>query len=187
MAPVGSQTSDLQDVERLILDLSPTIPKAVRYAFYCHGCRANTDEVKDLCQDVFYLLARNDYRALRSFDNRCPIETWLYAVVRHTISRYLLKRRRLEEIVSLDDLSPDALFYQATQEMTLLAKEKGKLLREIIRNLPERKRRLMELALRGLKPREIAKEMGIKIDSIYSEKSVLFREIRELLKTYDSG
>ena len=183
MAPVDSQTSDPQDVERLILDLSPTIPKAVRYAFYCYSCRANTDEVKDLCQDIFYLLIRNDYHALRSFDNRCPIETWLYAVARHTISRYLLKRRRLEKMLSLDALPPGALFYQATQETTLLAKEKGKLLREIIRNLPERRRKLMELKLRGLKPREIAEEMGIQLESFYSEKSLAFRKIRELLES----
>jgi DNA-directed RNA polymerase specialized sigma24 family protein len=84
--------------------------------------------------------------------------------------------------VGVDDLPHDALYYQATQEKTLIDKDEWRALQEIISRLPERKRRLMQLVVLGLKPEEIAEEMGIKIGSVYAEKSALFKEIRELLE-----
>jgi len=40
----------------------------------------------------------------------------------------------------------------------------------------------MKLALRELKPEEIAKELEIKVSSVYRQKSVLFKELRKTLK-----
>lgn len=176
----SSQASDVFDVEDLIIKLRPIVFKAVRYACRIH--HINRDEIEDLCQDAFVLLIEDDYRRLRSFANRSKIETWLHTVVSHHAGLYLWKRRRERENMSLDDLSPDALICPATQEKMLGNEDDWRVLQAIISNLPDRKWRLMELAFQELKPAEMAKKMGIKVSSVSSEKSVLFKEIRKLLK-----
>ncbi|HKQ76187.1 MAG TPA: sigma-70 family RNA polymerase sigma factor [Blastocatellia bacterium] len=170
------------DVDRLIIELLPVVHGAVRYSCRVYGHHTNQDEIRDLCQDAVLLLMENDYQRLRSFANRSSLETWLYTVVRHNVKLYLWKRRLRDRTVSVDDMSQDALAYQAIQEEALIEEDERKALRAVIITLPERKRRLMELMLRELKPKEIAKEMGIKVTSVYRQKSVLFKEIREILK-----
>jgi RNA polymerase sigma factor (sigma-70 family) len=144
--------------------------------------RTNQGEIEDLTQDVLVKLIEDNYSRLRSFAGRSKIETWLYTVVRHCIGQYLSRRRREEENVGVGDLSPNALYYQATQEKTLIDEGEWRALQEIISRLPERKRLLLQLVILGLKPEEIAEEMGIKIGSVYAEKSALFKEVRELLE-----
>jgi RNA polymerase sigma factor (sigma-70 family) len=170
------------DVERLIVELLPVIRGAVCYSCRVYGHHTNQDEIRDLCQDAVLLLIENDYRRLRSFANRSSLETWLYTVVRHNVKLYLRKRRLQNRAVNLDDVSQDALVYQPIQEETLIGEDERKALVAIIFTLSKGKRRLMELALREVKPEEIAKEMGIKVSSVYRQKSVLFKEIRKTLK-----
>jgi RNA polymerase sigma factor (sigma-70 family) len=74
------------------------------------------------------------------------------------------------------------LSYQPAQDKALVDEDKRRALQAIISSLSERKRRLIELDLQELKPKEIAKEMGIKINSFYSQKSALIKEIRETIK-----
>jgi RNA polymerase sigma factor (sigma-70 family) len=178
-----SQASDALDAKQLVVRLSPKVSKAVRYACHFYGYDPNWDEVEDLSQDVLAKLIEDNCRRMRSFANFSSIETWLYTVVKHEVKPYVLRRRWEKENVSyVNDLSLGALSYQPTQEKTLTDEDKRRTLQAIISSLPKRKRRLIELELQELKPREIAKEMGIKIDSFYSEKSALIKEIRELIK-----
>lgn len=178
MTPHDSQSPDEFDVKQSIIELSPKISKAARRV-YRHP--ANQDEIEDITLDVIVLLIEDDSRRLRTFASRSKIETWLHTVVTHCVGQYLWKQRWEREDMSLDDLSSDALSYQAIQEKALIDEEEWEALHAIINNLPERKRRLMELTLQGLTSAEIAKEIGIKISSVSSEKSALFKEIRKLL------
>jgi RNA polymerase sigma factor (sigma-70 family) len=179
MAPNDSQDPDIPDVEQLIIKLLPKVSKAVRRVY---RNPTNPDEIEDLTQDVLVLLIENDYSRLRSFAGLSKIETWMYTIVRHCVGHHLQKRRCENDTVSVDDLSPAALIYQPIQEKMLIGEDERKALQAIINSLPERRKLLMELALQGLKSGEIAKEMRIKISYTYSEKSALFKEIRELLE-----
>jgi RNA polymerase sigma factor (sigma-70 family) len=82
----------------------------------------------------------------------------------------------------VDDLSPETLRYRANQEERLIGDNERITLHTIISRLPDRKRRLMQLDLQGLKSREIAIEMGIKIESVYRRKSALLKEIQGLIE-----
>ena len=179
MAPNSSQAPDVPDVELLIIKLSPKVSRAVRHV-YRHP--TNQCEIEDITQDVLVLLIENDYHRLRSFAGRSKIETWIHTIVRHCVGQYLWKQRWEKENVSPDDLSLDALTYQPIQEKMLIDEDECKALHAIINSLPERRKLLMELALQGLKSEEIAKEMRVKNSYIYSEKSALLKEIRELLE-----
>jgi RNA polymerase sigma factor (sigma-70 family) len=178
-----SQAPDAFDAKQLVVGLSPKVPKAVRYACRFYGHDPNWDEVEDLSQDVLVKLIDDNCRRIRSFANFSSIETWLYTVVKHNVRPYVLRRRWEKENVSYaNDLLSDALSYQPAQDKTLIDEDKRRTLHAIISNLSKCKRRLIELELRELKPKEIAKEMGIKINSFYSKKSALIKEIREMVK-----
>jgi RNA polymerase sigma-19 factor, ECF subfamily len=178
MAPNSSQAPDVPDVELLIIKLSPEVSKAVRHA-YRHP--TNPNEIEDITQDVLLKLIEDDYRRLRSFDGRSKIETWLHTIVKNYVGHYFWSRRWEKESVSLDELSADALSYRPTQEKMIIDEEVRKTLHEIINRMPERRKLLMELLLQGLKTEEIAKELGIKITSVYSEKSIQYKELRKLV------
>jgi len=179
MAPNGSQAPDVPDVELLIIKLSQKVSRAVRHV-YRHP--TNQCEIEDITQDVLILLIENDYHRLRSFAGLSKLETWMYTIVRHCVGQHLWKRRWENATVSVDDLSTDALTYQPTQEKTLIDEDECKALHAIISSLPERRKLLMELVLQGLKTEDIAKELGIKISSVYREKSIQLNELRKLVE-----
>jgi DNA-directed RNA polymerase specialized sigma24 family protein len=121
----GSQTLDASYVERLITELSPKVPNAVRHACRFYGYPANQDEINDLTQDILVRLIEDGHRRLLTFDGRSNIETWLYKVVRRALKPCLLKRQwETQSVGNVDDLSPDALSYQPTQEVDLIEEEK---------------------------------------------------------------
>jgi RNA polymerase sigma factor (sigma-70 family) len=179
MPPNGSQTPDALNIERLIAK----VPKAVRYACRYYGYQANWNEVENLSQNILVKLFKDDGRVLQSFANRSSVDTWLYTVVRRELRRYFLRRWwEKENLTNVDDLSPETLRFEANQEERLIDKEERRNLDAIISSLSGRKRRLMELGLQDLESREIAKEMGIKIESVYRRKSALLKEIHRLIE-----
>jgi RNA polymerase sigma factor (sigma-70 family) len=178
-----SQAPDALDAKQLVVELSPKVPKAVRFACRFYGHDPNRDEIEDLSQGVLAKLIEDNCRRIRSFANHSSIETWLYTVIKHDVKPYVLRRRWEKEYVGyVNDLAPGVLSYQPAQEKALIDEDEQRTLWAIIRSLPERKRQLIELEIHGLKPKEIAKEMGIKINSFYSEKSALIKEIRKSIK-----
>ncbi len=129
--------------------------EAKRQLFRCLGSAAPAD-VEDACQEVFCLLMKDGARTLGQFRGESSISTWLARVVR-SVCRQLARHRRSgapwpREIVrapaSEDDLAPDGLV-------------------EALARLPARDQRLLRLFFcEGKKYREIAREMGISINSI---------------------
>jgi RNA polymerase sigma factor (sigma-70 family) len=183
----GSQTLDALYVERLITELSPNVSKALYHACRFYGHPANQDEINDLTQDILVKLIEDGHRRLLSYDGRSNINTWLYTVVRRALKPCLLRQRWEKECIgNMDDLSPDALSYQPTQEERLIDEDERRTLRAIISRLTRHKRRLAQLMLLELKPEEIAKEMGIRIESFYAKESALLKEMRELIEREQS-
>jgi|SRR5882672_11201426 len=175
----GSQAPNGLDIEQLIAKVS----KAVRSACRSYDYQASRDEVEDLRQDILVTLFKDGSRTLQSFANRSSIDTWLYTIVRRELRSHLLKRRwEKENLSNVDELSPETLRYRANQEERLIYEDERKILHAIISRLPDRKRQLMELDLQDLKSREIAKEMGIKIESVYRQKSALLKEFQSLIE-----
>jgi RNA polymerase sigma factor (sigma-70 family) len=178
-----SQAPDALNAKQLVVELLPKVSRAVRYACLFYGHAPNWEEVEDLSQAVLDKLIEDNCRRMRSFANLSSIETWLYTVVKHDVKPYVSRRLWEKENVSYpNDLLSGALSYQPAQEKTLIYEDKWRTLRAIISRLPKGKRRLIELGIRGLKPKEIAKEMGIRINSFYSEKSALIKELRKSIK-----
>jgi DNA-directed RNA polymerase specialized sigma24 family protein len=80
----------------------------------------------------------------------------------------------------------DALTLQPDQEQKLISKEeeekREKILLVALSKLTEHERKLFFLMRQGLKPSEIAKEMGIKKESAYTEISILKGKLQKIIK-----
>ena len=83
--------SDLELVEQIVLQNNPLLFELLydRYAKIvynkCFGFSKNTDEAKDLTQDVFLHL----YLKLRTFKGNSKFSTWLYALTYNYCTNYV--------------------------------------------------------------------------------------------------
>jgi len=167
VSPNSSQSPDALDIEQLFERLSPQIPKAVMHACRIHSHPTNQDEINDLSQEIRLLLLDNDYAKLRSFNHLSSPETWLSVVVRHHVMRYLQRQWKQGETVSLEEMSPDALTCKPVLENSIISEDERKAFWAFVRSLPVRDRQLVEWTLRGMRTGGLAKELGIKVDSVY--------------------
>jgi len=85
--------------------------------------------------------------------------------------------------MSLEDLPKASLSVQPEQENTLIAEEETKRLSMAVNKLTDRERKLFKLLCRdGLSAAEIAKEMGIKLESVYSRRFALIVKVRRMIR-----
>ncbi len=72
-----------EDVEALLVANVPLIERLGRGA--CRGSNMNAADVEDFLSDVKLKLVENDYAALRGFQGRCSMATWLALVVQRQL------------------------------------------------------------------------------------------------------
>lgn len=131
-----------------------------------------TDECEDLVQDVFVGLWEKE----NTFPDETSLKVFLYKTVRNkcynVIKHNKVKDKYAESIViSLED---DNLFLNQ-----ILEEEIVRQLYQAIDVLPERKKEIIKLSLKGLKNNEIAEELGIKLQTVKTLKSQSYKILRE--------
>lgn len=102
--------------EEWIGRFGPVIHRSVARAMRRYTGSAPGDDTSDATQEVLLRLLRDDCRLLRTYDpSRARLETWL-AVVSHSTTVDLLRRRRLklvaleEEMLERPAPAPDSVF-----------------------------------------------------------------------------
>ena len=144
--------------------------RAVKSFFFRQGC--SEDDSQDLTQEVFI----SAYGALDGFRGESNTRTWLTRIARNRLLNFLRERRagkRYEPqpaVSSSDELAgelPDPKSKSPEEE--LLAAESMAQLQASIAGLPFKMRRCMQLrAEKELQYKEIAKTMGVSIETIKS-------------------
>lgn len=130
------------------------------------------DVARDLTQDIFLKV----YQNLSGFDNKSQIYTWIYRIaVNHTLN-YLKKEKRQRFIFKSDTATeyseePDLISTIAdesaenSQEL-LEQKEKERIVRKMIKSLPEKYRiPLILQRYENLNNKEIAETLGISLSA----------------------
>jgi len=168
------------DPESLFEEILSNIPLVVHRACHSLGHRPRRMDFEGIVQHVSWLLIDRDYYILRSFKRRSSLQTWLFMIVR----RYLLRQiQRQSREMSLEDLPKASLSAQPEQEKKLIAEEETKRLSVAVNKLTDRERKLFQLlCMDGLSASEIAKEMGIKLESVYSRRSALIVKVRRMIR-----
>ena len=179
MSKANSEQIKERDVEELFLQTLPLLDKVVQSALLRCQHFPSDEYVQRLTQRLIVLLMENDYRRLRSFEQRSSFHTWLQTLTNHYVSRFLRRERRQ---MALDELSPDFSLHGPTQEGEIWKMEKMKLLEKATKRLTKRERQLLTLLRQDwLTSTDIAHKMGIKTESVYQAKNKLIIKLQRLL------
>jgi RNA polymerase sigma-70 factor (ECF subfamily) len=144
---------------------------------YLMGILANRAEAEELTQEAFLSL----YSCLRKGQAVKNVRAWVFRVAHNLAINCEKKRDHLEP------LGPDFWEKVAEQrldpapnvEQRLVAQEKAEQLRLIFACLSPQERQCFDLRVEGLRLREIAEVLGIRIPSV---ESFLGRAIKKIMK-----
>jgi RNA polymerase sigma-70 factor (ECF subfamily) len=128
-----------------------------------------SSDAEDLCAEVFSQLVRDDYSALKRFEGRSTLATWLCVVTRRIVLRRLVVARREPSLPAAQPPVLEALPGPASEEplSVIISEEDRELLASEIARLSERHRELARLFyIEGKSYREISEELGISMNSI---------------------
>ena len=127
---------------------------------------------EDIAQDVFarIWLLRGTLPEIRSFGS------YLYAMTRNSALLHLKKRRPSVTIEEFD------LAVEQTIDSHLTAADKAARIREVVENMPERRRRVFTLSRdEGKSNDEIAAILGIKKKTVENLMNAALKDIRRVL------
>jgi RNA polymerase sigma-70 factor (family 1) len=136
-------------------------------------------ESEDLVQDVFIDLWEKN----NEFPNEISLKIFMYKVVRNKCYN-ILKHNKVKNIYAenaIQSIEDDNLFLKQ-----ILENETVKQLYDAIEILPNRKKEIIKLSLKGMKNNEIAEELDIKLQTVKTLKSQSYKILREKLRGIDT-
>ena len=144
----------------------------------CRYLLGSTDEAEDAVQEVF-LRVRQRYD---QFDRARPFESWIVGVASHCCVDRLRHRNRETRLFGTDDVERDTIPAELRSPLdALLARERGRELRQAVADLPVKYRVPVVLAyFNELGYAEIARLLGIEHGHVAV---LLFRARQRLRRT----
>lgn len=129
---------------------------------------SNRHDAEDIVQDVFL----NIWRAKPAFKNEIAFKSYLYLSTRNRCIDFLRKNRPQFESVDLAQEMPNEIDY-------LIKEEAFRILDKAIKTLSPQTQQVLNLSLRGLSVKEIAKDLKISVNTVKTVKSRAYKLLRE--------
>jgi len=162
------------DAEELLAE----ILSVVRAACHRRGYDPDRSEIDGLVSRITLKLIDEDAKILRSFEGRSDRRTWLFTIA----DRFVLRRiRSRKKMMSLEDAPPESFVIQPDQEERVFSREIREKFLEVFSKLTPHEQQLLCLWLQGFRTAVIAREMGIKKESVYREISALKKKIQTMI------
>lgn len=129
----------------------------------CLGFAGNTDDAKDLFQEILILIWNN----LDSFRNESHINTWVYRIASNRAVLYIKRRNRLNTLHQENNLSDFKITTEHKDlEQEYILEEKIKQLYSAIARLNKMDRILISLLLEGCSYLEISEVTGLTTSNV---------------------
>ena len=130
-----------------------------------------TPDAEDLCADVFSQLVASSYMALRRFEGRSTLSTWLCVVTRRIVVRRLASRRRelVRAAAHPSAFAMESLPGSAEENpLTLIISDEDRAhLRAALAQLGDRQREMARLFyIDGCSYREISQKLDMPMNSV---------------------
>lgn len=133
----------------------------VRHTAEARSISLNAADVDDLAADVFAEIVRNDFRALRKFNEKSSLATYLSVIARRVVVRNLISKRRL----ALGDANGASEQTETTSETRVI--DDADEIERMLKDLPEREAELIrQYHLEGRSYREISESLQMEENSI---------------------
>jgi RNA polymerase sigma-70 factor (ECF subfamily) len=133
------------------------------------------DIAKDIVQEMFLKL----WGIFSDFDSDIAIKAYLYRSIRNATINYL-------EHLKVEDKYSKRKLAEINSEQNFLSqiieKETHRIIYQAIEELPKKRKQIILLSINGLSNPEIAKKLDISINTIKTQKSEAYKQLRESLK-----
>ena len=142
------------------------IVHVVQHAAHARSVKLQAADIDDLCSDVLLALLDNDFKALRAFQGRCSLATYLTVVARRVVIRNLVRRKAAEALghVYAHQTSLEQADVLSLEQQRLEDREEVK---SLIKALPPSDAAVVKhFHLEGMSYRQISERLGISENSI---------------------
>jgi len=142
-------------------------------------------DAEDLCADVFSQLVRDDFAALRRFEGRSTLATWLCVVTRRIAMRRLVAARHEPSLPAAQPPALETVPGPVSEEPlhVVIEQEDRKLLAAEIARLSERQQELARLFyIEGRSYREISQQLNMSMNSIGPTLARIHEKLRHAMK-----
>jgi RNA polymerase sigma factor (sigma-70 family) len=150
------------DLEQVLIANLPLLERLGRAV--CRGAKMSAEDVEDFLSDVKVKLMERDYAALRSFEGRCSMATWLALLVQRQFLDYRARvSGRFRPSAEAQRMGPDAMRLEVLVArdrkpievaMEILQREGSTMTRaegeKIVAKLPMRTARLVAVSLESI-------------------------------------
>jgi RNA polymerase sigma-70 factor (ECF subfamily) len=136
----------------------------------------SSEDAKEVTQEAFATL----WEKRSTLDPHTSLYGFVYGMARNMAFRML--RAKTTESRKADERTYDVNEFAGLADEGLITTETSLLLEEVIRNMPDQRRRVFELSRKeGLSYNEIAREMGISLNTVRTHMTFALKELRAAL------
>lgn len=129
----------------------------------------------DVVQEVFVKF----WELQPEFDHIQKVQSYLYTAVRHTCLNIIRDEKKIILEEDLQRLESEAFFNDI-----LIERESYRIFYSAVDTLPEQTRRIIYLAIDGLKNAEIAEQLNIAETTVHRLKKIAYKKLKVILKDY---
>ena len=157
---IPSQEAARAAVELEVLQLFDECHGGVQRYVRSFGIEAG--DCEDVVQETFLALFRHLLRG----GGRSNLRGWIFRVARNLALKQRERQRRKVRFAVPGGRVPDRIDSASSPEERLLADQRQAQLRAVVRALPDRSRRCLQLRVEGLRYREIAGALGVSVGTV---------------------
>ncbi len=152
--------------ESIFHDLYPTL------LLYAKKILGATDAAEDPVQEAFVEV----WKHRSKFESHVQIRAFLYMTVRNKCLNQLKHHTIVREHGSASETEEYDSYREETLRSELIYQ-----LRSAIRKLPEQRKKIMLLSLKGLKNQEIAEFLDISVNTVKQQKKIAYASLKDSL------
>lgn len=129
--------------------------------------QVNSDDIDDLCAEIFVALLADNLGALRRFKAECSLMTYLTVIARRIVVREMSRRKMAEAFGHVHAHQSSLDQAQATANWDVQRVEDREQVQRMLDGLPQREADIVRgFHLRGMSYREISSQMGVPENTI---------------------
>jgi RNA polymerase sigma-70 factor (ECF subfamily) len=134
---------------------------------------------KEIAEDISQDALIKMYESDNKFETLDNLKAFLYTLTRNNCLNYI-KHNKIEEKYRESANTSSETFFKDT----VIEQETYRLVYNAIKTLPKKSKKVIELSLTGLSNPEIAKELGVSLNTIKTLKLRSYKTLREILKDH---
>jgi len=151
----------------------------IQHTGHARSVPITTDDIDDLCSEVFLALLANDYAVLRQFRGESSLATYITVVSRRVVVREMA-RRRMSEALGHVNVGASALEHAHVTRSDMQRVENQDQVQRMLAGLPEREAAVVrQYHLEGRTYREISTGLGISENTVGPMLSRAAAKLRE--------